>query len=92
MLGGAVGSALRLLVGRTVDVGAFALVGMTAFYRGLANAPIGAIVLVCQLTGTTPLLVPSILTSGLTFVLQRGVDLYPDRQRRELGSACPGEP
>jgi hypothetical protein len=40
------------------DPGAFALVGMSAFYGGLAHAPLGALVIVCELAGSYDLLVP----------------------------------
>ncbi len=85
LLGGAFGRAVSLLVGGDLDPGAFALVAMGAFYGGLANTPVSALVLVCEMTGTYDLLVPAMLTNVLGFVLMRRANLYhtqlPSRSR-----------
>lgn len=76
LLGGAFGRAAAIVVGGDVDPGAFALVGMSAFYGGLANTPVSALMLVCEMTGTYDLLVPAMLTNVLGFVLMRRASLY----------------
>jgi CIC family chloride channel protein len=52
LLGGAFGYAARL-VDPSIDPGAFALVGMSTFYGGIAHVPLAAVVLVCELAGAT---------------------------------------
>ena len=52
MLGGAFGRAAQLLLDNpNIQPGAFALVGMGAFYGGIAHVPLAALVLVCELAG-----------------------------------------
>lgn len=56
--------------------GAFALVGMAALYGGVAHAPVSAVVLVSELTGSYDLLVPLMLAATGAHVALRRVGLY----------------
>lgn len=56
--------------------GAYILVGMAAFFAGVANAPIGPLVMVTELTGGYGLLAPLMLSSALCIVLGRSFSLY----------------
>jgi CIC family chloride channel protein len=77
MLGGAFGLAAQLILGdSTISPGAFALVGMGTFYGGIANTPLAALVLVCEMAGSYDLLVPLMLAEGVAFVALRRVSLY----------------
>jgi CIC family chloride channel protein len=77
LFGGAFGRAVALLThDPSIDPGAFALVGMGAFYGGIAHVPLSALVLVCELAGNYDLLVPLMLTQGIVFVALRGRTLY----------------
>jgi chloride channel protein, CIC family len=77
MLGGAFGRAAQLLLDDpNIQPGAFALVGMGAFYGGIAHVPLAALVLVCELAGNYDLLVPLMLTQGIAFVALRKRALY----------------
>lgn len=77
MLGGAFGRAAELLLGDPrIDPGSFALVGMAAFWGGLAHCPLAALVLVCELAGSYDLLVPLMLASAVAFVALRQHGLY----------------
>ncbi len=77
MFGGAFGrAALLLLHDPSIQPGAFALVGMGAFYGGIAHVPLAALVLVCELAGNYDLLVPLMLTQGIAFVALRKRALY----------------
>lgn len=77
LLGGAFGRAALLLLGDPrIDPGAFALVGMGAFYGGIAHVPLSALILVCELAGSYDLLVPLMLAEGVAFVALRGKALY----------------
>jgi CIC family chloride channel protein len=77
LAGGAFGRAADLvLADPRIDAGAFALVGMGAFYGGIAHVPLSALVLVCELAGTYDLLVPLMLALAIAFVALRGRSLY----------------
>jgi chloride channel protein, CIC family len=77
MIGGAFGRAAQLLLhDPNIQPGAFALVGMGAFYGGIAHVPLAALVLVCELAGNYDLLVPLMLTQGIAFVALRKRALY----------------
>jgi CIC family chloride channel protein len=77
LVGGAFGRAAALLLADPrIDPGAFALVGMGAFYGGIAHVPLSALVLVCELAGTYDLLVPLMLALAIAFVALRNRSLY----------------
>jgi CIC family chloride channel protein len=77
LFGGAFGRAVQILLADPrIDPGAFALVGMGAFYGGIAHVPLAALVLVCELAGNYDLLVPLMLAQGIAFVVLRNRALY----------------
>jgi CIC family chloride channel protein len=77
LFGGAFGRAVQLLINDPrIDPGAYALVGMGAFYGGIAHVPLSALVLVCELAGNYDLLVPLMLSQGIAFVALRKRALY----------------
>ncbi len=76
LLGGAFGYAAQIVMPSIADPGAFALVGMGAFYGGIAHAPLAALVMVCEMAGSYDLLVPLMLTVGLAYLALRPVSLY----------------
>lgn len=77
VFGGAFGRALELLLhDPRIQPGAFALVGMAAFYGGIAHAPLSSLILVCELAGNYDLLVPLMLAEGIAFVALRKRTLY----------------
>ena len=78
LLGGAFGLAAQIVLkDPTINPGAFALVGMGTFYGGVANTPLAALVLVCEIAGSYDLLVPLMLAEGVAFLALRKVTLYP---------------
>jgi len=78
LFGGAFGRAAELLLqDPRIQPGAFALVGMSAFYGGIAHVPLSALVLACELAGNYDLLVPLMLSQGIAFVALRKRTLYP---------------
>jgi chloride channel protein, CIC family len=80
LLGGAFGMAARIVLNDpSIEPGAFALVGMGTFYGGIANTPLAALVLVCEMAGSYELLVPLMLAEGIAFVALRKVSLYPSQ-------------
>lgn len=56
--------------------GGYVLVGMAAFFAGIAHAPIGPLIMVTELTRGYGLLAPLMLASALCLVLSRKVSLY----------------
>ncbi len=77
VFGGAFGRVLQLLLhDPRIDPGAFALVGMSTFYGGIAHVPISSLVMVCELAGSYDLLVPLMLTGAIAFVAMRKRSLY----------------
>lgn len=80
LFGGAFGRAAELLLDDpSIHPGAFALVGMSTFYGGIAHVPLSALVLACELAGNYDLLVPLMLAQGIAFILLRRRALY-DKQ------------
>jgi CIC family chloride channel protein len=77
LVGGVFGRAVHIVWPELgIDAGAFALVGMGTFYGGIAHVPLSALVLVCELAGTYDLLVPLMLSVGISFVLLHRRSLY----------------
>lgn len=82
LIGGAYGRALQLIFNDPrIDPGAFVLVGMGAFYGGIAHVPLAALVMVCELAGTYDLLVPAMFAQGIAFVALRDRSLYHSQRR-----------
>jgi CIC family chloride channel protein len=87
LLGGAFGVAAQLVLeDPQLSPGAFVLVGMGAFYGGIAHAPLATLVLVCELAGNYDLLVPLMLAQGIVFVALRKRALYPAQPRTQRDS------
>jgi chloride channel protein, CIC family len=87
-LGGALGLvAVELFGAEAVDPGAFALVGMAAVFAAAARAPLTAILIVFELTGSYALVLPLMVAVGLaTFVAElRGTDSIYHHQLRQRG-------
>ncbi|MGV8073022.1 MAG: chloride channel protein [Syntrophobacteraceae bacterium] len=77
MLGGAVGQLAHVwFPGIVSSPGAFALVGMAAFFAGVAKAPIGSLLMVCEMTGGYKLIVPIMFTSVVAILLSQRWSLY----------------
>ena len=80
MSGGVVGYAANQYFPDIVtQPGGYVLVGMAAFFAGVANAPIGPLIMVCELTQGYGLLAPLMLASALCLVLNRNISLYENQ-------------
>lgn len=66
--------------------GAYILVGMAAFFAGVANAPIGPLIMVTELTQGYGLLAPLMLASVLCIVLGRNFSLYEHQVENKFDS------
>ncbi|RJX35174.1 MAG: chloride channel protein [Desulfarculus sp.] len=83
MLGGVVGQLGHLLFPQVVtQPGAYVLVGMAAFFAGAAKAPLGALLMVSEMTQSYSLLPPLMLVSVVAILFNRGSSIY----EKQLGS------
>ncbi|MFQ5699216.1 MAG: chloride channel protein [Myxococcota bacterium] len=77
MLGGAIGfGGHGLLPAVFPHPEAYVLVGMASFFAGVASAPIGAMLMVAEMTGGYALLPPLMLVSIVAIVLARHHSIY----------------
>ena len=77
MLGGCVGTVSHQFFPVLVpDVTPFVVVGMGAFFAGVANAPIASLVMVAELTGAYELLPPLMVVAILALVTSRRWSIY----------------
>jgi CIC family chloride channel protein len=80
MLGGAFGGVANYLFpGLVLQPSAYVLVGMAGFFAGVANTPISALIMVCELTGSYGLLPPLMLVCATVLLFSRGFSMY-DKQ------------
>lgn len=87
MLGGVVGGIGHLLFPHVVQQpGAYVLVGMAGFFAGVAKAPIGTIVMVCEMTGGYHLLIPLLLVSAIHVLINRESSIYESQVPNRFAS------
>ncbi len=87
MTGGAVGfTAQKFYPDVVTQPGGYVLVGMAAFFAGVANAPIGPLVMVCELTQGYGLLAPLMLASAICLVVNRKSSLYENQLENKFES------
>lgn len=77
MTGGIVGQVAGKFYPHIVtQPGGYVLVGMAAFFAGVAKAPVGPLIMVCELTQGYGLLAPLMLASAICIVLGKKFFLY----------------
>lgn len=87
MIGGVVGQLAHLYFPEIIpNPGAFVLVGMAAFFAGVANAPMGAIIMVCEMTGSYGLLAPLMLVSVIAILFSRRWSIYEKQVKNKFHS------
>jgi CIC family chloride channel protein len=87
LAGGVVGQAAHALCPEIAPApGSYVLVGMAAFFSGIAKAPIGPLVMVCELSHGYGLLAPLMLSSALCIGLCRKVSLYDNQVESKFDS------
>jgi len=90
MLGGVVGLvALQVSppgMFSSADVGAFVLVGMAAFFAGVANAPLGALLMVTEMTEGYGLITPLLLVSAIALMFTRRWSIYENQVKNKFSS------
>jgi CIC family chloride channel protein len=87
MIGGVVGQLAHMYAPDiVVQPAAFVLVGMAAFFAGVANAPMGAMIMVCEMTGSYGLLAPLMLVSVISQMLCRRWSIYERQVKNKFQS------
>jgi CIC family chloride channel protein len=86
MLGAAVGVAANHFLQHDVSIVSFMIVGMGAFYSGVANAPIAGIIMIVEMTGSYILLPPLIIVSIFTFILSKRISFYKNQLENRFKS------
>ncbi len=69
-----------------VEPSAFVLVGMASFFAGVANAPIGALLMVTEMSGSYKLLAPLMLVSAFALIFSRRWSIYENQVRNKFFS------
>ena len=87
MLGGVVGWVGNYLFPETItQPGAYVLVGMGAFFAGAAKAPLGALLMVAEMTWSYDLLPPLMLVSVIAILFNREYSIYEKQVRNKFAS------
>ena len=74
MLGGTIGGVSHMIFpGHTASPGAYALVGMGAFFAGVVRAPMTSVVLVFELTRDYAIIVPLMIANLVSYFISRKV-------------------
>ena len=77
MIGGVVGYTAHHFFPHTVTTpGAYVVVGMSAFFAGVANAPIGSLLMCSEMTGGYGLITPLLLVSIIALIFTRRWSIY----------------
>jgi len=80
MLGAAVGIFTQIIFpNQNVSIASFMVIGMGAFYAGIAHAPIAGIIMIIEMSGNYTLLPPIIIVSIFTFLLSRRISFYKNQ-------------
>jgi CIC family chloride channel protein len=80
MIGGAVGQVGHMLAPEIVtQPHAYIMVGMAAFFAGVANAPLGVLLMVCEIKGGYNLIAPLLLVSVVAILFSRGYSIFPSQ-------------
>jgi len=87
MFGGAFGYGAAYLFPSIVpDPGAYAIVGMIAFFAGAAKAPISTIIMISEMTGGYGLLAPAMFAVVTAFILSGKRTIFPAQVHSRLDS------
>ena len=87
MLGGVIGYGGQLIAPELFPVpAAYVLVGMASFFAGVASAPIGAMLMVTEMTGGYALLPPLMLVSVLAILMMRRMSIYESQEQDRFRS------
>ncbi len=78
MLGGSIGYLVReFITGSPQSVGAFALVGMGAFFAGAVRAPMTSILIIFEMTGDYAIILPLMISNMLSYTIAARLQPVP---------------
>lgn len=87
MLGGCIGTLSHTLFPELISqVAPFVVVGMGAFFAGVANAPIASLLMVCELTGAYELLPPLMVVAMISLITSRRWSIYTNQVDNKFSS------
>jgi len=87
MIGGVVGGVGNLAAPEIVSQPhAFIMVGMAAFFAGVAGAPLGVLLMVCEITGGYNLIAPLLLVSMMAILFSRRYTIFPSQVKDKFHS------
>src|ERR1035437_8144514 len=87
MLGASVGIFTQVIFpNQPVSIASFMVIGMGAFYAGVAHAPIAGIVMIIEMSGNYSLLPPIIIVSIFTFLLSQSISFYKNQVENRFKS------
>ncbi len=64
----------------------YLVVGMAGFFAGVANAPIGSVIMVCELTGSYQLLAPLLVVAILSIIFSSRFSIYTGQKDNKFHS------
>jgi CIC family chloride channel protein len=67
-------------------IAAFVLLGMAGFFAGVASAPIGAVIMVCEMGSSYTLLAPLLIICVIAMLLGRGNHMYENQVENRFKS------
>jgi CIC family chloride channel protein len=88
-LGGALWAGLHTLTPELVtgtNAGAFVVVGMGAFFGGIAKAPLAVILMVAEMTGEYALIAPAMLATMVAYLVSGETSIYESQVTTRLDS------
>lgn len=88
-LGGALWAGLHAVAPALVtgtNPGAFAVVGMGAFFGGIAKAPLAVILMVAEMTGEYALIAPAMLATMVAYLITGDVSIYENQVPTRMDS------
>jgi CIC family chloride channel protein len=92
LIGGLTGAGMRCAFALLLPhlnlppMSAFVVLGMAGFFAGVANAPIGAVIMVSEMTGSYELLAPLLLVCVINVLLNRKWSLYESQVENRFAS------
>ena len=90
-IGGVLGAAIGLIAQHfypevVTSPVPYLVVGMAGFFAGVANAPIGSVIMVCELTGSYKLLAPLLVVAVLSIILSSRFSIYTGQKINKFHS------
>jgi len=68
------------------NIAPFVIVGMGAFFAGVANAPIASVIMVSELTGGYELLPPLLIVSAISIIFSHKFSIYKNQVKNKFHS------